>query len=66
MDCRITLKAARVNCGMTVKEASKSLGVSERTLLHWENIDSGRLPTVAKINKICELYNVQFDDLRFC
>ena len=33
---QISLKAARVNAGLTVKEASKKLGVSHSTLIKWE------------------------------
>ncbi|MFQ8706592.1 MAG: helix-turn-helix domain-containing protein [Thomasclavelia sp.] len=36
MPKKITLKAARVNAGLTIKEASKLLGVCEATLIKWE------------------------------
>lgn len=36
MPKKITLKAARVNAELTIKEASKLLGVCETTLIKWE------------------------------
>lgn len=60
---RMSLKAARVNAGYTQKEAAKRLGVYYKTLANWENGTS--LPNVDAINKICELYNVTYDNLIF-
>ncbi|MBI1711091.1 helix-turn-helix transcriptional regulator [Lactobacillus crispatus] len=34
---KITLKAARVNCGLSQKEAAKELGIAESTLYKWES-----------------------------
>ena len=34
---RITFKAARVNAGMTQKEAAKLMHISNVTLVNWEN-----------------------------
>lgn len=33
---KITLRAARVNAGMTQEEAAKAMGISARTYLSWE------------------------------
>lgn len=33
---RITLKAARINCGLTQEEMARKLGVSRESLLAWE------------------------------
>lgn len=33
---KITLKAARVNAGLTQEEAAKAIGISARTYLSWE------------------------------
>ena len=35
-DLKITLKAARVNAGLTLEEAAKTLGISRSTLISWE------------------------------
>lgn len=60
---KITLRAARVNAGYTQGEAARLLGVSNRTLCQWE---SGRvMPKIDKIDKICELYKISYDNLIF-
>lgn len=38
MPQKITLKAARVNAGLTIKEAAKLIGICETTLIRWEKI----------------------------
>lgn len=60
---KMTLKAARVNIGITQKEAAKRLKVSNKTLCHWENGIS--VPKADKIDSICSLYNVAYDNLIF-
>lgn len=59
----ITLKAARINVGLTQDEAAKRLGVSDRTLMLWE---AGKtFPNVPAIEKIQDLYGVSYADLIF-
>lgn len=36
-DFKITLKAARVNAGLTQKELGDLMGKSEYTIMNWEN-----------------------------
>lgn len=60
---RITLKAARVNKGMTQAEAAKELGVSVDTLGNYENGKS--YPDVRILKKIEEVYDVEYDSLIF-
>lgn len=36
-DYKMTIKAARVNAGMTQKDAAKALKVSQTTMNAWEN-----------------------------
>ena len=60
---KISLKAARVNAGLSQKEVAKYLGVSNKTVCSWENGDS--FPSVRYINLLCELYKVTYDDLKF-
>ena len=60
---KITLKAARVNAGLSQKEAAQMVGVAESTLRNWE---AGRtFPNQPKIEKLCEVYNISFDALFF-
>ena len=60
---KITLEAARVNVGLSQKEAAKALGVSNKTLSNWENGQT--FPAVDKIEKMCALYRVPYDLLIF-
>ena len=60
---RFTLKACRVNKGLTIKEAAKKLGLSEFTLMNYEL--GKTFPTVPVINKIEELYDVSYNDIIF-
>lgn len=60
---KITLKAARVNIGITQKEAAKMLNVSNKTLCNWENGIS--VPKANNIDAICSLYGVAYDNLIF-
>ena len=59
----ITLKAARVNKGLTQDEAGKLLGVSQYTISNWE---SGKTyPDAMQILKIQDVYEIKYDDLIF-
>ena len=60
---KITLKAARVNAGLSQKEAADRLGISNKTLGNWENGVS--FPPADMIPKICALYNISYDNLNF-
>ena len=52
---KITLEAARANAGLTLKQASKKIGVSVATLHKWEN-DSSSVK-VSDVQKIEQAYN---------
>lgn len=59
----ISIKAARVNRGLTQIEAAKRLGINKSTLQKWE---SGKnFPNAKKIALMCDIYNVKIDDLIF-
>ena len=60
---KISLKSARVNAGYSQKQASAMLGVGNKTLSSWEN--GITVPKADKIDKICQLYNVSYDNLIF-
>lgn len=59
----ITLKAARVNCGLNQKEAAKLIGVSRTTIMSWEKYHS--FPNVKYLHAIEMAYNVKYDDIVF-
>lgn len=60
---KITIKAARVNVGLSQKEAAEKLNVSNKTLCAWEK--GNAFPNVQQVNEICALYNVPYDNLIF-
>ena len=60
---KITLKAARVNSGLTQKEAAKRLNISVKTLHNYEHRNS--FPNVAVIKKIEDLYELDYNNIIF-
>lgn len=60
---KITLRAARVNVGLSQKEAAEALKVSNKTLCKWENGET--FPKQNYIDSICDLYGVTYNDLIF-
>jgi transcriptional regulator with XRE-family HTH domain len=59
----MSLRAARVNAGLSQKEASKALEISNKTLCSWEN--GKTFPDQPMIEKICALYGVTYDMIIF-
>ena len=59
----MTLKAARINQGLTQAEASEKIGVSVDTLSNYERGRS--FPDVPVIKKIEAVYKVSYSDLIF-
>ena len=60
---KISLKAARVNAGLSQKAAAKRLEISNSTLCSWEN--GNTFPDQPMIEKICELYGLTYDMIDF-
>jgi len=60
---KITLRAARVNAGLTLKEAAAKIGISVATLHKWEH-DSSSIK-VSQIKKIEEVYQYPTDNIFF-
>lgn len=60
---KMTLKAARVNKGITQKDAAELIGVSKEQLGNWERGVS--YPNVAHIPKIELTYGVGYYDIIF-
>lgn len=55
----ISLEAARVNAKLTQKELADKLGVSNSTIVNWEN---GRTePSLTQLKKISELSGIPMD-----
>lgn len=62
-DRKITLKAARVNMGLTQVQAAKALGISVFTLINYETGKS--FPDVPIISKIEKVYDMPYHKLNF-
>lgn len=60
---KMTLKALRVNSGLSQEIAAKNIGVSPSTLSSWENAKS--FPNAIEIGKIEELYRTSYNDIIF-
>ena len=62
-EIRITVKAARINAGIELREAAKKLGISIGTL---GNYEAGRTsPKMEIAARMSELYNIPIDNLSF-
>lgn len=59
----ITLKAIRVNLGMSLEQASTLIGVSKDTLSNYERGDT--YPDVPTIKRIEDVYNISYDRINF-
>ena len=58
---KLTLRAARINAGLTLQEASKRSGFCISSLAGWEN---GSVDVSArKLFKLCSIYGVSIDDI---
>lgn len=57
----ITIKAARVNIGLTQEELAEKMGVSRSTVLDWEN--GKRLMRPAYLRLFCYLTKLHEDDI---
>lgn len=60
---KMTIKALRVNKGLTQEEAAMDLGVSQKTLSNWEN--GVTYPDAKAIDRICKFYGVSYDFINF-
>lgn len=59
---RITLKAARVNAGMTQAEAARAVGAEKSTIMRYE---TGRsMPKADMLEKLCKAYGIPIQHIR--
>lgn len=58
-DFKITLKAARVNAGLTQREAAEKADVAIQTLCSWEN--GKTIPTPLNVMGLCSIYGISVD-----
>lgn len=59
----ITLKAARVNAGLTQRQAATKIGVTKDTIGNWERGKS--FPDAMNIKEIETVYGVGYSDIIF-
>ena len=59
----MSLKAARVNAGLTMNEAAKQLNIAVSTLLSWEHGETE--PKVTKAMELARLYGTSVNNLIF-
>ena len=60
---KMTLKAARVNKGLSQEQAAEMLGVTRNVVSNWER--QLTFPDVVMLGKIEEVYGVSYADLIF-
>ncbi|MDY4739379.1 helix-turn-helix transcriptional regulator [Absicoccus porci] len=60
---RMTLKAARVNAGMTQEDLAEAIGVHRQTVAKWE--ENPQLMSIETANKVCKVLNVKFHQIFF-
>lgn len=60
---KISLRAARVNAGLSQKKAAELLGISNKTLCRWENKKA--FPNQPMIERLCNLYGRPYDMIDF-
>ena len=54
-------KQARINAGLSVRQAMKALNVSDAAVYQWETCIN--LPSAKRLPEIAKLYGVTVDDL---
>lgn len=60
---KVSIKAMRVNAGLTQAEVANRVKINVATLISWEN--SKTYPTVEKLKELCKLYGCTIDDIFF-
>lgn len=59
---KISLKAARVNAGLTQKQVEDATGIARSTLIRWERGDT--IPSRENLTRLCKLYGIEPEELR--
>lgn len=59
----ITLKAARVNAGLTQEEAAKLIGVNVSSICKWESYSA--FPSTRKLPLILDAYKTDYGSIDF-
>lgn len=59
---QLSLRAARVNAGLTQQQVTDKTGIARSTLVRWERGDTS--PSQANMDLLCELYRVDQSQIR--
>lgn len=57
----ISLKAARVNAGLTQKEVAERMGINSATIMKWEKGITS--PSVERFRELCNIYEADYNDI---
>lgn len=60
---KFTLKMLRIGKNLKQTDVANTLKVNRKTVSAWERGES--LPTVDKIDALCELFGVSYDDIKW-
>ena len=63
METKLTLRAIRINLGLTLEQASNLIGISEKTLANYER--GTTYPDVPMIMNIEKAYKISYDNINF-
>ena len=63
MQYKVSMKAARINAELNLAEAADKIGVSISTVKNWEAKKT--FPNQPMIERICEVYAIPYDMLKF-
>lgn len=58
---KVTMRAMRVNAGLTQAEAAQKLGVTKRTICSWEQHKT--FPTIVQLRQMCDAYHCDAGDI---
>lgn len=58
---KISIKGARVEKGMTQKQAGDAMNVTKETISNWERGITA--PTAPQLLKLCDVYGVRVSDI---
>lgn len=64
MTIKLTLKAARVNAGLTQKQLASLMGISESTMIKWEK-SNGKDMKLVDFRKLCKILGINPNDIFF-
>jgi len=59
---QITLRAARVNAGLTQQQVHQATGIARSTLKRWERGETS--PRASELARLCELYGVSVGSIK--